>query len=195
MDGYDAVVYDLDGTLVELAVDWERLAREAATVYRSAGVDPPSGDLWRLMDVADEHGLEEEVSAVVCERERAGAARSRRLPLADDLLARASAGVPVGVCSLNCEASVRVALAEHGLRESVRREAVVGRDTVETRKPEPESLLWACQKLGVAPDRTLFVGDSPRDERTAERAGTGFAYVEEFGDDEGGPSDAGTDEN
>ena len=54
---------------------------------------------------------------------------------------------------------------------------VIGRDTVETFKPDPESLLAAVDRLGVRPERTLFVGDSERDAETADRAGTRFAYV------------------
>ncbi|UWG51605.1 HAD superfamily hydrolase [Halalkaliarchaeum sp. AArc-CO] len=188
MDGYDAVVYDLDGTLARLDVDWEAVAREAAAVYRTAGVDPPAGDLWNLLDEAGAHGVGEEVARLVCEREREGARRSDRLFLADQLVERASAGVPIGVCSLNCEDAVRIALAEHGLAESVGQGAIVGRDTVATRKPDPEPLLSTCRALSVDPERTLFVGDSPRDERTADRAGTGFAYVSELVSDRDEPS-------
>lgn len=188
MDGYDAVVYDLDGTLVELDVDWEQVAREVATVYRRSGIDPPSEDLWTMLDAADEHGIADSVTGVVCGHERDGARRSIRLWLADQLWERASDGVPVGVCSLNCEAAVLIALSEHELVEAIRREAIVGRDTVGTHKPDPEPLLSVCRELEVAPDRTLFVGDSERDEVTAERAGTGFAYVSDL---DGSPDSTG----
>ncbi|MEF8779874.1 MAG: HAD family hydrolase [Haloferacaceae archaeon] len=180
MDDYDAVVYDLDGTLVDLEVDWDQVAREVAAVYRSSDVDPPSGDLWALLEDADDYGLGDSVAGVVCEHEREGARRSVRLSLADELLARAAAGVPLGVCSLNCEAAVRIALAEHDLASTLESGPIVGRDTVATQKPDPEPLLAACRSLGVTPERTLFVGDSPRDERTAERAGTRFAYVSDL---------------
>ena len=189
MDGYDAVVYDLDGTLARLDVDWDAVTREAATVYRNAGVDPPTGDLWNLLDEAEAFGVGQEVAGLVCEREREGARRSDRLFLADQLIERASAGIPIGVCSLNCEAAVRIALAEHELIDSVSEGAIVGRDTVETRKPDPEPLLRTCRALAVDPERTLFVGDSPRDEQTADRAGAGFAYVSDLvSDSDGTPS-------
>lgn len=180
MDDYDAVVYDLDGTLVNLDVDWDQVAREAAAVYRASGIDPPSGDLWAMLAEADDYGLADPVAGVVCEHEREGARRSDRLSLADQLLARAADGVPVGVCSLNCEAAVRIALAEHDLASTLESGPIVGRDTVATQKPDPEPLLAACRSLGVTPERTLFVGDSPRDERTAERAGTRFVYVSDL---------------
>ncbi|AUX08159.1 phosphoglycolate phosphatase [Halalkaliarchaeum desulfuricum] len=180
MDDYDAIVYDLDGTLVRLDVDWGAVTQEAVTVYREAGVDPPTGDLWTLLDDAEAHGVGEAVAGLVCRREREGARRSERLFLADDLRERAGDGVPVGVCSLNCEDAVRIALSEHELAGSVTEEAIVGRDTLATRKPDPEPLRSTCRALQVDPGRTLFVGDSPRDEQTAERAGAGFVYVSEL---------------
>ena len=36
---YDAVVYDLDGTLVDLAVDWDAVARDVASLLEARGVD------------------------------------------------------------------------------------------------------------------------------------------------------------
>ncbi|WP_049926840.1 HAD family hydrolase [Halopiger goleimassiliensis] len=174
MSEYDAVVYDLDGTLVELDVDWDAVASDVRSVYESAGVEPPSRDLWDLLDGAAEAGLDGEVESTVARYEREGARSAPRLAHADELV---DLSVPVGVCSLNCERACRIALEEHDLTGEVA--AVVGRDTVDTRKPDPEPLLEAISRLGATPEGTLFVGDSPRDELTAERAGTAFEYVQE----------------
>ena len=172
MNEYDAVVYDLDGTLVELEVDWGTVATDVRSVYESAGVEPPGGDLWELLDRASDAGLDGEVESTVARYEREGARSAPRLARADELLERS---VPVGVCSLNCERACRIALEEHDLAAAV--DAVVGRDTVATRKPHPEPLLEAVDRLDASPAETLFVGDSPSDEVTADRAGTAFEYV------------------
>ncbi|MHC3437056.1 HAD family hydrolase [Natrialbaceae archaeon A-gly3] len=172
MTEYDAVVYDLDGTLVELDVDWEIVATDVLEVYADAEVEAPGTDLWELLEAAADFNLAEPVETTIAAHERAGARTSRRLPHADELLERA---VPVAVCSLNCEEACRLALEEHGLFEAVT--VVVGRDTVTNSKPHPEPLLEAVAEIGVEPERTLFVGDSVTDERTAQRAGTGFRYV------------------
>jgi phosphoglycolate phosphatase len=37
--------------------------------------------------------------------------------------------------------------------------------------------LATLDALGVAPEEALFVGDSPRDKETADRAGVAFEYV------------------
>lgn len=171
-DDYEAVVYDFDGTLARLAVDWDAVAREAAEEFSAAGVDADDEDLWAMLDLADETGLRAEIEAVIAGHECEGAAASERLPLADRV---ADHDVPVGVCSLNAERAVRKGLSVHGLDEFV--DAVIGRDSVATRKPDPEPLLTTISRLEVASDRTLFVGDSARDAETAERAGVAFEYV------------------
>ncbi|PSP55566.1 phosphoglycolate phosphatase [Halobacteriales archaeon QS_1_67_19] len=147
----EAVVYDLDGTLVRLAVDWAAVERRLADLLASEGVE------------ADE---------LIAAAEREGARQSRRLALAD---AVADHGVPVGICSLNHEEAVRIALDEHGLTDHV--EAVVGRGTVPERKPRPEPLLAAIERLGADPEDVVFVGDSEGDAEAAERAGTRFEWV------------------
>lgn len=172
MTSYEAVVYDLDGTLVHLDVNWGRVATDVLAVYTKAAVEPPSRNLWDLLNASSSVGLSEDVEAAIASHERDGARSSRRLPHADELLERS---VPVGVCSLNCEAACHIALDTHDLVDPVG--AVVGRNTVETRKPHPAPLLETVDRLGADPAATLFIGDSPRDEETAERAGTAFEYV------------------
>lgn len=173
MTEYDAVVYDLDGTLIELAVDWAAVDREVGEcLTERAGVELEGQDAWALLDVADEVGERAAVEAIIAEHEHRGAERSTRLDLADELR---DATHQVAVCSLNCEMAVRRALAEHGLDAHV--ESVVGRDSVPTRKPDPGPLLAALDSLGVPPERALFVGDSESDAAAARAAGTDFLYV------------------
>jgi phosphoglycolate phosphatase len=172
---YDGVVYDLDGTLVDLDVDWAAVRRSVAAVYEDAGADPSGRGLWELLNAAEDHGIAAAVETAIADHERSGARSSRRLPLADRLADRDG---PVAVCSLNCEDACRIALDTHGLADAV--DGVVGRDTVATHKPDPEPLLAAADRLGVAPGRVLFVGDSERDEVTARRAGMDYSYVSEL---------------
>jgi phosphoglycolate phosphatase len=172
-EGYDAVVFDLDGTVVHLDVDWARVDAETATILESHDV-PPTETAWGALDAADEDAAAA-VAELLADHERRGAEHSWRLPAAADLRALAESGRPTAVCSLNCEAAVRTALAEHDLTDAA--DVVVGRDTVGSRKPDPGPLLAALRPTGVPPARSLFVGDSESDELTATRAGVDFAYA------------------
>jgi phosphoglycolate phosphatase len=170
---FDAIVYDLDGTLVRLVVDWDAVAADVAAVLRERDVEPPH-DLWEMLERADETGHRPAVEEAISDHERAGARASERLPLADSV---PEVGT-VGVCSLNCEAACHIALERHALTERVG--AVVGRDSVATAKPHPEPLLATLDALGVPPEDAVFIGDSERDEVTAQRAGVAFYYVSEW---------------
>lgn len=169
----DAIVYDLDGTLVRLLVDWPGLERELTALLEEAGFEDPGGDVWSRYEVASEHGLRADAEELIAAREVAGARECIRLPAADLVETH---DIPVGVCSLNSERACRIALHEQELTEYV--QAVVGRGSVATLKPDPEPLLAVCESLGVDPEEVLFVGDSESDAETASRAGTMFRYVQ-----------------
>ena len=172
MEGYEAVVFDLDGTLVSLDVDWEETRGEVASKLRARSVNVEDATLWDLLERGEDEGFEMLVERTIANHEREGARTSSRLPTADTL----PVGRPTGVCSLNCEAACRIALEIHGLDDYV--DAIVGRDSLETRKPDPEPLLHTIRSLGATPEQTVFVGDSERDARTADRAGVDFRYVD-----------------
>jgi phosphoglycolate phosphatase-like HAD superfamily hydrolase len=50
-------------------------------------------------------------------------------------------------------------------------------DHVSRSKPDPEMILLACEKMGVAPSATLFVGDDERDIEAGRAAGCKTAAV------------------
>lgn len=174
---YEAVVYDLDGTLARLAVDWEQVRADVASKLRAREVDVEGKTLWDLFEHAHGSPLERAVEEAISQHERAGARRSDRLALADEL----PHDVPVGVCSLNCAEACRIALREHDLLVTV--DAVVGRDTVAERKPSPEPLLTTLARLdeSLSPGAALFVGDSERDEEAATRAQIPYEWAYDGG--------------
>ena len=58
-------------------------------------------------------------------------------------------------------------------------DAVVGYEDTERHKPHPEPLLLACERLGVTPGSSVYVGDAPSDLACARDAGAHFIA---FGD-------------
>ena len=171
---HDAVIYDLDGTLVRLAVNWDRVTSDVAAVLRERDVEPENRDLWEMLTLSSETGYRDAVEATITDHERTGAHDSDRLALADGL----PHSVPVGVCSLNAEEACRAALAVHDLDSYVG--PVVGRDTVGSSKPDPEGLLRIADEIGVDPEAAVFVGDSKSDATAAQRAGMTFEWASEF---------------
>lgn len=168
---HEAIVYDLDGTLVELDVDWDTVASEAASVLRARDIEVEDDSLWEILDRAEDEGYRPAINDVIAEHERAGARTSTKLAGSEEL----PQSVPVGVCSLNCEGACRIALEIHGLDRHV--DVIVGRDTVSGVKPDPEPLLHAIEALSARPEQALFIGNRETDEETADRAGVDYEYI------------------
>ncbi|MCQ4318737.1 phosphoglycolate phosphatase [Stutzerimonas stutzeri] len=68
---------------------------------------------------------------------------------------------------------------------------LVGGDTLPQQKPDPAALLWVMSQAGVAPDASLFVGDSRNDVRAAKAAAVpcvalsyGYNHGEPIGNEE-----------
>jgi len=59
-------------------------------------------------------------------------------------------------------------------------DTVVGSDQVENSKPAPDMVLEACARLGVKPSEALVIGDSRFDEGAAKAAGTAFVWFRSF---------------
>ncbi len=75
------------------------------------------------------------------------------------------------MCTISTGSAPRVErfLAHYGVRELFT--AVVGAQTTRRMKPHPEPLLYAAEKMGVAPSGCLMVGDTTIDVRTGRAAG------------------------
>ncbi len=60
-------------------------------------------------------------------------------------------------------------LAHVGLGEAF--DAIVTYEDTERHKPEPEPVLYALERVGIPPERAIFLGDSPHDMHSGRAAG------------------------
>lgn len=86
-----------------------------------------------------------------------------------------AAGVRIAVVTNKQQRFAVEVLRQRGLMDWV--ECVVGGDSCERRKPDPQPLLFACQSLGVEPQAALMVGDSVHDAQAARAAGIAIICV------------------
>jgi 2-phosphoglycolate phosphatase len=87
-------------------------------------------------------------------------------------------GIPWGIVTNKPTWLTEPLLEEMGLH--TRAASVVCGDTFEERKPHPRPLLHAASQVGVAPERCLYVGDAERDIMAA-RAAQMRSLVARFG--------------
>ena len=176
----EAVLFDLDGTLVDTAPDMvavlqdlQRFRGAEVVPYEVARLHVSNGALGLLSigfpDVDHAFGSElhleylERYAQRVCD----ASALFPDLPdLLDDLDA---AGRPWGVVT-NKPTYLTEPLLE-ALSLATRVACVVSGDTLPQRKPDPAPLLHACDLAGLEPRTTMYIGDASRDIVAGQNAG------------------------
>jgi len=84
-------------------------------------------------------------------------------------------GIPWGVVTNKMEFLSIALLEKLGWRDST--SALVCGNTVSNSRSDPEPVLEACRTIGVEPGETLMVGDDLRDVEAGNRAGCQSAFV------------------
>ncbi len=98
------------------------------------------------------------------------------LPGGEDLLnALHGAGVRLGIVSSKRGDTISYVMNRLGLGDIM--DCILGSEHVKSHKPNPEGILEAMDRLGVAPSETLFCGDTVIDAEAAQRAGVDFCAV------------------
>jgi HAD superfamily hydrolase (TIGR01509 family) len=175
----DAVVFDLDGLLLDTEQLWdevrEALARERGGQWSERaqaemmGMSSPQWSRY-MHDVV---GLRETPDEIAVEVVRRMEARYReRLPLlvgAREAVERLAARWPLGLASSSNRPLIDLALELAELAPFFH--AIVSSEEVERGKPAPDVYLEACRRLGVEPRRAAGIEDSRNGIRSAHAAG------------------------
>lgn len=157
--GLEAVLFDMDGTLIDSAYDWPEIRSRLQVVGGSiidelnGLAEPERSEKWRRLDE-----IEREASA----------AASLKSGVHQLLELLAGHGIASALVTNNSEANTCALLDRFGLRFDL----VMSRDSG-LWKPSGAPLTEAMKRLGVRPENTMAVGDSVYDIRAAREAGCG----------------------
>jgi HAD superfamily hydrolase (TIGR01509 family) len=186
-----AVVFDLDGVLLESEIAWTRAETDLFARYGQ-----PYGDvekrlliggsladtgrtLERLLDgvrKADQL-VEELVELAAVEFARGVTPMPGAVELIDELRGRR----PIAVASNSLRRLVDLALDGSGLDGAF--DAVIAGDEVAEPKPAPDIYLEAARRLGSPPERAVAIEDSPTGAAAARAAGMfviGIPYLRDL---------------
>lgn len=180
-----AVLFDLDGTLIDSAAD---LAAAANAMRMDRGLAPLPVRQYRPHGGSGARGMLGQAFAVVPGDPRYEALKREFLDryealmydstrpfegIESDLRGLASAGLRWGIVTNKAE---RFALPLARALE-LRAGAIVGGDTTGHTKPHPAPLLEAARRLDVLPSACLYVGDDERDILAGRAAGMATAVA------------------
>lgn len=191
----DAVLFDFDGTLVTLQINFPLMRRRVNETIIAFGV--PSHRLtasfsWERIEQAvawlkqhdsrQAQGLEHAAKAIVTQMEDEAAQIASPPPdVLPTLLALKASDIKIGLVTRNSMNAVQTVFKRHPLPFDV----IVTRDHVRFLKPNPAHLLFTLSQLGIGSldiAHCAFVGDHPSDIQVALRLGivpVGLAHDEQ----------------
>ena len=180
MPQYDAVLFDLDGTLLNTLEDLTHAVNNTLRAYGYPTLTPEAvrgfvgNGVRKLMERALPGGRQdarmEEALATFVQYYTAHCDRFTRPydGVLDTLAALHEAGVKLAIVSNKNDEAVKALAREYF--GSLVQVAIGGQDGV-PRKPAPDMPLQALAALAAIPERTLYVGDSDVDFDTAQQTG------------------------
>jgi HAD superfamily hydrolase (TIGR01509 family) len=187
-----AVVFDLDGTLINSAIPFREMKRKVIAFLQAKGVE--EGLLneemmsTEIIDLAsgflEQQGLSTnqlsnvlaQVSNIMNEVEIQSAENAAPIDgVPQTLRTLKKRGLKLGVMTRGCRQYTHAILAKFSLRRFF--DAVVARDDVDQPKPNPEHAFHLLKLLGVKAEEAIFVGDHWSDAECARQAGMRFVFV------------------
>lgn len=154
-----AVIFDLDGTLTEPVLDFDRIRAEM-------GLSPNAGGILEAMEKMPPQ-QRQDAEEILLRHETHAAENSRLNTGAAEILSRLrQAGLPIGLLTRNTMKNALLVAEKHHLVF----DAILDRDCGPA-KPDGFGVQKLCETFGILPGETLLVGDFLHDMQAARQAG------------------------
>ena len=191
---YSALIFDLDGTLINSAPDiaaavnrtfaargWPQLETDYVEAFIGNGPRRLLSDMLEDLGLpADEATVTAAVDGYIRNYTERPADRTRFYDhVQEDLAALRQAGFRLGICTNKPHALTQSILEVLGIAELF--DVALGADAVPACKPDPRHLTAVAEAMGLPADGAsgawAYVGDTGVDQATAEAAGAPFFVV------------------
>lgn len=183
----NTVIFDFDGTLAKLNIDFDQMRASILSLISSHGIDENHLRAYYVLEMID-NAVEllrrnsarqaemfyNEAFALIEQIETAAAHDGALFPYTRDLLTDLRCrGVKCGIITRNCARAVNI-LFPDVLRHCP---VLICRDDTNNVKPHPEHIHLALLQLGSKAENALMIGDHPLDILTGHNAGAAACGV------------------
>ncbi len=176
-----AVIFDFDGTLAVLNIDFNAMKEQVFELMRDFDVEEKSITERYLLEIIDEVFLllmeknpsdaeefYQKAHQILYEIELLAAEKGRLIHGVEKMLSLLrQGGIKVGIITRNCEDAVRKVFPKIDQFCDV----FISRNSVKKVKPHPDHLTSAMRTLDVSGEETVMVGDHPIDIQAGKRVG------------------------
>lgn len=189
-DRIRAICFDVDGTLADTDRVWqERFVRMLAPLrflFRNRdtgpfarrvvmGIESPSNLVYHWLDRLD---LDDDAGRIYMALKRLNKRVKSSLPPVwgvEEMIRKVALRYPLAIVSARDMETTQRFLSSSGLAQFF--PVVASSQTCRYTKPFPDPVIWAAERLGVAPQTCLMVGDTLVDIRAGRAAGAQTAGV------------------
>ncbi|MFO7794814.1 MAG: HAD family hydrolase [Promethearchaeati archaeon] len=181
-----AIIWDLDGTLIHFKIDFIKARRTAMKILKKNGVPKSAISIKksildnvkdsieilkkRDIDPAKINSIIKEIDEEVSKIEHEAALNATRIDGIEKILQFArDQNLKQAIYTFNTKRNAITSLETVNLLKYFR--IIAGRDSVENPKPHKDHLLFICNKLDVNPEQVIVIGDTYRDIEGALKVG------------------------
>lgn len=187
LQGFSALLFDLDMTVIDLNVNWKGIKDHFNTHFAAQHHHPlPFNTFWQNFDyIATLEGIQG-LNYYIKYLQTRELAESREYAKPTwlvssgffEIISRRNPPPFLGIISSNYRKTIETVLSNQKILNYFK--IIIGRDDVDRPKPNPEGILQVLHIHKLKPEKTIYIGDMDSDAQTAQAAKVNYIFIQDL---------------